>query len=637
MNEYFFHIGIGYGIVFLAIELLFFFVGLLVLRCVPSLRSVSNQMSLALNALMVGMTTVVPVFAIVWCRGNSIMWIAVLLWLFYFVMLRLNTKRAGELLPTVRIALSWDVVLILLLFSLIIYLAFFLCFFIRSAGTFFFDFYFYGNASSHMLTTHTESANFYGLLPLVSPYHYGELWLSAFVARLFGLKPVYALVLCAYPYFAVLCMMGLASICKSITKTSNRVAAIGGFGSLFLTPLPSLLSYGHLAGGPKSMVIAAFVIMGAASFLDKNKLLSFVMLLFAVPFYSTIAPGILTFCFCYAVYEFSRQGVGWKSFFNPYTLLTLSVAIFYCLFYSMQVSLPYSEPREFLYEGNWIHNALLFFVKRTGCFLVGISPTLVLLAIVLRKGCEENRRSWVAVLACFFISVMSSAFIGGVMKQVSRDGGQVFTNFMVAMTNVVFYSALLYICVCVFRTVWPSMQEKNRRAMLSLFVVLISVVSISRFVLSQRDSMVYPVADRAYNEKQYDLLMEHFAGTNPVFGCFYLQGQRYFIKEGSLALMMPHVVDNGSFPPYDLSCLQVPETVPKMLDDSHSRALWQYVQIQKQNGTYVSDNQSLADFIVDKKIEYFLVSDKEEIPEKYRAGVRLLFQFEDEYIYQIDL
>lgn len=149
--------------------------------------------------------------------------------------------------------------------------------------------------------------------------------------------------------------------------------------------------------------------------------------------------------------------------------------------------------------------------------------------------------------------------------------------------------------------------------------------------------MVYPVADRAYNEKQYDLLMKQFAGTNPVFGCFYLQGQRYFINEGSLALMMPHVVDNGSFAPYDLSCLQVPETVPKVLDDSHSRALWQYVRIQKQKGTYVSDDQSLADFIADKQIEYFLVSDKEEIPETYRAEARLLIQFENEYIYQIDL
>lgn len=132
---------------------------------------------------------------------------------------------------------------------------------------------------------------------------------------------------------------------------------------------------------------------------------------------------------------------------------------------------------------------------------------------------------------------------------------------------------------------------------------------------------------------RFDLLKDSFQGTNPVFGSFYLKGERYYINDE--LLMMPNVISNGYFAPYDLSCLQVPKELPRVLNDSHSRALYQFVQVQKKKGTFVSESQSIIDFIKEMNIEYLLVRDLNEIPQQYRNDVRLIVQFTGISIYQI--
>lgn len=625
MEAYFQQIGITYLVVFLGSVIVLFFVGLLLMRFVPSLRQNSSSFSFVLNAIAIGLTVVVPCFAIIWTRGNTVMWIAILLWVFYLFMKRKDAEGGIDLCQESKKMFGWDRVAVMALSCVTVYAMFYYVFFVRGAGTFFFDFHFYGNASVYMLDTHSESVTFFGLFPIVSMYHYGELWLCSLIAKVLVLKPIYVLLLCVYPLFLLLFMFGMASLCKTIAKTSDWVSAIVGLSALFFIPQPSLLSDGALGENPKNMVMASFVIWGVVAFLDRNKLLALMALLMSVPFYSTIAPGILSFCFCYVVCEYYREGKTWKSFVNPHTFVILSVAVFYGVFYLLQTSLPYSESREFLYEGNWLLNALSFFVKRTGRFVVVLIPILILLFLVVRKDSREYKCLWNTILLSLFVSVMVSAAVGGIMKQVSRDGGQILTNFLVATTMVVFYSVILYVCVALMR--------KTKPVFLSLLVVVIAISSVGYFLIVQKNSFVYPVADKTSNERYYDTLKAHFAGDNPIMGGFYLRGQRFYTDES--LNMMPHVTHNGYCFPYDLACLQVSPTLPKILDDSHGRALYQYVQIQKQNGVFVSEEQSLIDFIAEKHIEYLIVQSFDEIPPKYRSNAHLIIQFDEKSIYQI--
>ena len=627
MDDCFQQIGITYLVVFIGSVLALFFVGLLLMRFVPSLRQNNSSFSFFLNAIAVGLTVVVPCFAIIWTRGDTVMWIAILLWAFYLFMKRKDFEGGVDLCQKNKEVFGWDKVAIIALACLTVYATFYYVFFVRGAGTFFFDFHFYGNASVYMLNTHSEAANFYGLVPIVSMYHYGELWLCSLIAKILGLKPIYVLLLCVYPFFSLLCMFGMASVCKTIAKTSDWVSAIVGMGALFFIPQPSQLSQGALLESPKNLVMASFVIWGVVAFLDKNKLLALVALLMSVPFYSTIAPGILSFCFCFVVCEYYKKGKTWKSFVNPHAMAILSVAVFYGVFYLLQPSLPYSEPRAFLYEGNWLLNALSFFVKRTGRFIVVVIPVLILLFLVVRKDSKEHKRLWSVTLLCLLVSVMVSAAVGGIMKQVSRDGGQILTNYLVATTMVACYLVILYACAALTRNAKP--------VILPLLVVLLSISSVLYFLYHARNSVVYPVADKTSNEKQFDILKDHFGGSNPVIGGFYLKGERFYTDEN--LDMMPHVTINGYCFPYDLSCIHVSPTLPKVLDDSHGRALYQYIQIKKQNGTYVSDEQSLTDFIAEKHIEYLIVQDFDEIPPKYRKDVALLIHFDEKSIYQINL
>ena len=621
MNEYFQQIGISYGMFFLITLLLFFLVGLLFIRIIPSLRSDNDLFIRFLNLIMVGITIVIPVFAIIWSKGNSVMWLAILLWIFFFIK-HCPSKEMSRNLKIKR-ALTLDYILILVV-SCIIYFAFYAVFFIRGAGSFFFDFQFYGNAIVHMLDTHSESVNFLGIMPIPSMYHYGELWISAFIASIFSLKPIYVLILITYPLCAFLCVIGMASICKAIMKTPNWVSLIVGIGILFFIPLPSIGSYGALVDVPKKTIMALFVIWSVANYLNKNKLIALVSILMSVPFYSTIAPGILMFCFCFEVYEQSKDGIRWKSIFNIYTMVTMLVAVLYVLFYSIQITLPYSESHEFLYEGSWLLNSLIFLLKRTARFVIEIIPICLILFLIRRKCEKEDLCLWMVVTICLFVSVIVSSAVGGVMKQVSRDGGQIFTNYMMATLNIFLYSAILYLIRILLNS------HKNIQ---SLLLVIISICCTSYYMFARLDTQIYPLADKQYNERQYNILNEKIKEDNPIIGGFYLNGKRYFsLPEYD---MMPNITKSGFFSPFDLSCLHVSDNVPKVLDDSHSRALYQFVQIQKKEETYVSDEQSITEFIELMQIKFLIVQNQDEIPEKYRECAHLLVQFPNSSIYQI--
>ena len=627
MNEYFQQIGITYGIAFLIGGCFLATIGMALMRFVPSLRRTDNPYSFALNAFAIGLTIVVPCFAIVWSRGNSIMWIAILLWIYYFFKTKTQCCKEDGIgfWQILKKVMNWKTVTILILSYVAFYFLFFYVFFIRGGGSFFSDFHYYGNAVVYMLEAHSESCSFQGLINKVSAYHYGELWLSALAAKTFGLKPIYALLLFSYPTFAFLCMLGLASMCKRIVNSPDWVAAVAGFGALFMLPVPSFLSYGSFAAHPKNMVMASLFIWGVSTYMDKNKLLALVIMLMTVPFYSPIAPGILTLCFCFVVYDQSKGRVDWRSFVNQYTIVTVLTAVLFALFYLFQPSLPYSEPRMFLYEGNWIHNAMLFFVRRMGRFTIVLAVALIPMVLVYKKCDRECRNVWIVLLLCWFVSVLVSCAVAGIMKQISRDGGQIFMNYTLITTIVAYYLVALYLVVLILGKLKP--------IYLSILIVLVSISSVFLLVNKKKNSFVYPVPNKVSNELQFKLLSDSFQGTNPVFGSFYLKGERYYIDDE--LLMMPNVVSNGYFAPYDLSCLQVSKELPKVLDDSHARALYQYVQLQKQNGTYVSENQSIIDFIKEKNIEYLLVRDLLEIPQQYRNKVRLIIQFTDISIYQI--
>lgn len=625
MSDYFQQIGISYGIFFLIGGIILTAFGMLIMRLVPSLRQTSNPFSFVLNAIFIGLTTVIPCFVIVWCKGNTIMWMAVLLWLYYFIKFPFCKMDGIGFWRMVKRILDWKTIVLLLFFYITVYCAFYHVFFVRGGGSFFSDFHYYGNAVVHIMETHSESSSFQGLYNQVSAYHYGELWLSAFAAIIFGLKPIYALLLFAYPVYAFLCLLGLASLCKTLTNTPNWVSAIAGFGGLFLTPLPSFINYGSYAAHPKNMVMASFFILGVSSFFDKNKMLALVAMLMSVPFYSPIAPGVLTFCFCFIVFEHLREGCGWKSFVDQNVFVVLLTVVFFLLFYIFQPPLPYSEPKEFLYEGNWLYNALTFFARRAGRFTIVMAIILIPSFFVLWKSKKDNWRVWIALFLCWYVSVLASCAIAGIMKQITRDGGQIYVNYLLVTTIVVYYSVALYLCTL--------MMEKLKPIFLSILILLVSSSSIFILMHQKKNSFVYPVADKVSNEMRFDLLKDRFQEANPVFGSFYLKGERYYIDDE--LLMMPNVIPNGYFAPYDLSCLQVPKELPKVLDDSHARALYQFVQLQKQKGIFVSESQSIIDFLEEMNVEYLLVRDMSEIPQQYRNNVRLIIQFTGISIYQI--
>lgn len=164
------------------------------------------------------------------------MWLAVLLWLVYVFFLR--EKLISDKNP--HHAPHWGSIGALVAVMAGVFALAYYMFFVRAAGEYCGDFLFYGNASCVMMQEHVETASFASLFHYPEPYHYGELWLTVLCSALFGIKPLYALMLIVYPLFGFMLILGVAALCKELTQIHDVWALVLGICFLFFVPLVSL-------------------------------------------------------------------------------------------------------------------------------------------------------------------------------------------------------------------------------------------------------------------------------------------------------------------------------------------------------------------------------------------------------------
>ena len=100
--------------------------------------------------------------------------------------------------------------------------------------------------------------------------------------------------------------------------------------------------------------------------------------------------------------------------------------------------------------------------------------------------------------------------------------------------------------------------------------------------------------------------------------------------------MMPHVLKSGYYAPYDLAEVDMPDNIPAIHDDSKGHAFWQYVYLQKKNGAFVSNEQSMLDFVDEKRIEYLIVNHGEALPRVFEDRVVLIASYDGNVMYRIN-
>ena len=171
-----------YGALLLLTTSFLFLVGWSVMRLMPRWRDKGNSFLTLFNATAIGLTVVLPLFAVIWTKGNSIMWIAVLLWIDFLWVSRKDTTTNHSSNQAITPSSNQTTTAVILSIVLLLgtYATFYYLFFVRSGSVLYSDHVFYANASCVMMQEHTETASFASLFRIPAPYHYGDLWFTTF-------------------------------------------------------------------------------------------------------------------------------------------------------------------------------------------------------------------------------------------------------------------------------------------------------------------------------------------------------------------------------------------------------------------------------------------------------------------------
>jgi len=596
-------------------------VGILVQRWLPELKDHNNRLLSLFQAITIGMTIVIPVFAIVWSKGNSIMWIALLLWIIYILWLRKEQTSSNE---NRKYNLCWSTISILLVLLIGIFALSYYLFFVRSGGALCGDHLFYAIASCFMMKEHQESTSFLSLFITHSPYHYGDLWITTFAATLFGLKPLYVLLLITYPFLCFVLILGVAALCKSLAEMNDLYAIIHGVVFLFFLPIVSIAIpwIRPMYASPKLLMVAIFGVWSLIMITQKNYSMAFLALCFLIPFYSTTIPGVLTFLFLFGIVIKSQNTHSWRCLLNEYSIISIVLAILFVLYYSIQKKTPIEEPVRFLYDGNWIINALSFAAKRSIRTIILLIPSALILLYLCKKG--RNIKTNGCIFIAFIISCIVSSIVGGFMREISRDGGQITTNYVDVMIIIICYSVM----------VWGVYQLRNKIQKIPYCVVCSLFLLYPIFNHSLKDNNNYILGER--NTKIDDILIKEFAGKEAKFASINVPlDDNGEINWHHGFAFMPHLLSSGFYAPYNLSEIDLPENYPPVWDDSHNHAFWQYVYLQKQHDTYISNEQSMSDFVNDMGVEYIIVDYGAVLPEVFNDKVTLFIEEADSKLYKV--
>lgn len=592
-------------------------------------RSRDNEFLTLFNTMVIGLTMVVPLFAIIWTRGNSIMWIAVLLWVGYIV--RFRKTQTGVRHDAGKAKLDWVAVLMAFVVLLGVYALFYYLFFVRSGGSLCGDHVFYANASCLMLEEHVESSRFQSLFRTTVPYHYGDLWLTSMCSLVFGLKPIYTLYLLTFPFFVFLIVLGMAAFCMEVSKTNRVAALVLGVVLLFYKPVVSLVIpwQNTLFPVAKLYIVTMFFVWCALMLREGDFGRAFIAACFLVPFYSTVSAGVLTFVFLMAIGLKWYKTHNWRCLWNEYSIVAVIIALLFFGFYFVQKRSPIGFPERSFDLMEAISEIMLYAAKWSlkSCVLLLLSFFAIF--YLGKKNPVRWGKGWM-VVAAVAVSCAVSILVGKFLFQTNRDGIQVMTNFV--------DSARIVCCYAVMLSVVGSIVARYKQLPRYLVYCLFVLYPIRYATQGIAQSWFWP-SHPQYTEAEIDGLFElkekdALFGVFRVFSASEQESVKYFAIDDFD--MIPHLVRTGYFVFYELSELDLPEGYPVLYDDSHNHAFVEWVCLQKREGKICSNEQYMLGFVKEFGIDYLIVDGNATLPTIFEDKVTQVAIHNESAMYKLD-
>lgn len=469
----------------------------------------ANSFICTAERIVFGISIIISCIALFYTKGYTVQVIS----LFAILLLLIQTRNHNKLcFATIKI--NGIVVVITLIISFLIYIFHYFTFHLP-------DFVFYGKLSDSLITTQSESYinlyKTYGVNQTLSLYHFGELWLNAFVSRLFHLNSIFSLKDILYPFFHIITFLLIFGLV--FQKTMKlwlaflfSCALLYGSTILFypiLTPeqghytfwfygLPDITSF-------KSLIVYPFVIL-SFYYLHENKIVPFVTILVLVTAHSfTLWIALVGTLILLLMYMFSVK----QYKFSIYIL----VSIFLLLVLSLAPSFLNTENRESIGIKHYIYPIPHYFIHASEYllrFVDYISRPLILYPFVI-VGILLGRTSFtksdkVALFTVFFSILSSVLFITFFYSY--KESTQALSNILPALMIFATYLCLMNL-------------NHKKQMIFSVFLVVFALLNIyktypftkGKILLSVFEKNLYEFSQQKLQKQNWAYYSEKYWST----------------------------------------------------------------------------------------------------------------------------
>ena len=619
-----------YLMALLVSSVILFAIGRTLVCLLSEWRDEKNAYQTVLNSFLLGYTSVLPLFAIVWSRGNSLFWLAIILWLFYVLWWRKPCKAEWFI--------DWRTEIKVLAIALAILtgcfaMLYYFCF-VRSEGQIFSDQIYASNLTQSILTYHNE-AYFRTDVSIAQTYHWGDSWTTALWSFLFCAKPLYVLYCVTYPFFLGICILGITTITKGMPESFPTILCLLlGILYFFYWNLSSFLTPWH--GGAfiaelKNYLMIVFMAWGISHIIKNNYAQGFFAMLLLVVYYSPMAAGVLTLVCLLSFFINDKFKLSIQTIINPYVIGSVVIALCYGLFYVLQPDI-FTEgafTRHADHSNMWV---LGFIIKRICRPIVAITPIAIITGAYICKFKKETLKKYVTYYLCTLGSCFVACVVGGFATKFEVNAGQIATNFYGTVSSLFVFVSLIYL-----------LNELTTRYKYIAYatIVVIGIAYPAYFFYKGANSAMFPIEPMSIEEKEAYASLQTIFAENPVEEMGYMRN--YMLPENrnnpktEYDLYFPmdrlvHILPNG-YHPYCLSAYDMPEDIDPMWNDMAECELWQYGAKLTQEQQECTKKQIIRKFITQRGINYILVEKGAKLPEYLMDKFEKVFDWDDNVIY----
>lgn len=607
---------------------LLFAVGRTIVCLLPEWRDEKNAYQTIFNSYMLGYVLILPIFAIIWSRGNTIFLMTAILWLIYLLWWRKPCKAVWKI--DWRSELTAFIVSVSLLLGSFAFLYYF-CF-VRSEGQMFSDQIYASNLTQSILTYHNE-AYFRTDVSLAQTYHWGDSWTTALWSWIFNAKPIYVLYCVTYPFLLSMCILGLISIAKN-RSLPVLWCVILGILFFFYWNLTSLITPWHGRAyifDLKGYLMLVFIIWSAAHIMANMYAKGLFAALMLVSYYSPMSAGVLTLVCLLSYFMPDRPKFTLKELFNPYVIGAVLIAVGFGLFYMLQPDI-FTEgafTRHAEHSNMWV---LGFIVKRLCRPIATMTPIALITGFFIYKSKSSGLHKYVMLYSCILSSCLVACIVGGYASKFEINAGQIAANFYETISCLFVFVSLIYLL---------SEFATHHKYVAYSIIMALGIIYPANFFFKGAQSVMFPVAPMSVEENNAYTSLQTIFRENPVREMGYMRNytlpENYNNPKTEYDLYFPmdrlvHILPQG-YHPYCLSAYDMPVDIDPKWNDMAECELWQYGAKLMKVQPNCTMEQIMESFIAERGINYIFVEKGAILPKFLTDKFNKVFEWDYNVLY----